>query len=373
MQFTCNVCSARSDGPAGVDREAITCAGCGSNIRLRSLVALLAQELFGVQLALGDFPVLKQLRAIGMSDPPNLAERLAKKFDYTNTFYHQPPFFDVLNPDPRDHGRYDFIISSEVMEHVPQPLDRAFAALSALLKPDGLLLLTTPYLVDGKTAEHFPELHQYGLARAGEQIVLVNRRRDGSLELFDNLTFHGGPGETLELRVFTEPCLRKLLTAAGFTQVHIDCQQIPQWGIHYEGNWSLPIAARKGKLVAPVREIAQQYAQALWRAETAYRSHEATAADYRRYVAYHEAAEEQWRARAAELLAQKDRAEAEWQERSEWGVRLEQEKNEAIACYQAAKDSETKLASALEASRAELARLNSRRWTKLGRKLGLID
>jgi len=58
-----------------------------------------------------------------MSDLPDVASRLADKFDYTNTFYHQEPSFDVTHPDVRDRGRYDFILSSEVMEHVPPPIE----------------------------------------------------------------------------------------------------------------------------------------------------------------------------------------------------------------------------------------------------------
>jgi len=56
-----------------------------------------------------------------MSDTPDLAARLAAKFDYTNTFYHQAPVFDVTQPDERDRERYDFILSSEVLEHVRLP------------------------------------------------------------------------------------------------------------------------------------------------------------------------------------------------------------------------------------------------------------
>src|SRR5437016_12482518 len=118
--FTCNICGAESPRPSGeLERETRTCAGCGSGVRLRGLVALLSQELFGLQMTLPEFPVLKSIRAIGMTDPPALAGGLAEKFDYTNTFYHQAPRLDLTQPDERDLGRYDFILSSEVLEHVP--------------------------------------------------------------------------------------------------------------------------------------------------------------------------------------------------------------------------------------------------------------
>src|SRR5215469_5867916 len=155
-KFTCNICGTEcSQSRQELGREIENCAACGSTVRLRALIALMSREMFGVLLSLPEFPVLKGIRGIGMSDAPGLADRLAEKFDYTNTFYHQAPVFDVTRPDDRDRGRYDFILSSEVMEHVPPPVERAFATLFQMLKPDGLLLLTTPYTLDGKTREHF--------------------------------------------------------------------------------------------------------------------------------------------------------------------------------------------------------------------------
>src|SRR5207244_6967474 len=95
--YLCNLCGStcvRSPHPPGRETDA-GCPGCVSTVRLRGLAALLSKELFGTYLALPDFPEMKGLRGFGMSDPPSLAEPLAKKFDYTNTFYHQPPMIDI--------------------------------------------------------------------------------------------------------------------------------------------------------------------------------------------------------------------------------------------------------------------------------------
>ena len=56
--FTCNVCGAACVRPAEMGRETPSCGQCGSTVRLRGLIALLSQELFGTQLALPDFPDL---------------------------------------------------------------------------------------------------------------------------------------------------------------------------------------------------------------------------------------------------------------------------------------------------------------------------
>ncbi len=72
--FTCNVCGAECQRPAGgLGRETENCAGCGSTVRLRALIALLSHEIFGELLTLPEFPTLKGIRAIGMSDSPDLA------------------------------------------------------------------------------------------------------------------------------------------------------------------------------------------------------------------------------------------------------------------------------------------------------------
>src|SRR6266404_764607 len=267
MQFTCNICGADCTLPAQAPgREVENCSNCGSTVRLRALIALLSQEIFGLQLTIPEFPILKGIRGIGMSDLPDVASRLAEKFDYTNTFYHQSPMFDVTHPDERDWGRFDFILSSEVMEHVPAPVETAFSTLHRMLKPDGLLLMTTPYNLAGGTIEHFPELHEYTLASPGGRTVLVNRRRDGSMEVLENLEFHGGHGSTLEMRKFTEASLRAVLAEAGFSSVDFATQSLPEFGVEHAETWSLPIAARKGNFQPPAAELAREYREACRRA-----------------------------------------------------------------------------------------------------------
>lgn len=316
-------------------------------MRLRSLIALLSREIFGVELALPDFPVLKGLRGIGMSDPDELAQRLAEKFAYSNTFYHQEPRIDIENPAPEHTGRYDFILSSEVMEHVAPPVERAFANLNRMLKPDGLLLLTVPYRIDGRTAEHFPELHEYALAAPGGRTVLVNRRRDGSLEVFENLSFHGGDGSTLEMRVFTEPSLKEILAGAGFGGVQVASEDVPEFGVLHSETWSLPLVGRKGNFQPPAIDIARAYGQAIRKRASLARELEA----HKREL--------------AERLEWVRKTDAELQERTKWALALEQEKETAVADFQ-------RVAAEAENTRRHLQELHSRWWTRTGRKLGAL-
>jgi SAM-dependent methyltransferase len=311
---------------------------------LRSLIALLSREIFGIELAIPDFPVLKGVRGIGMSDPQALAERLAEKFDYTNTFYHQEPRLDIADPSPQhllEHtGRYDFILSSEVLEHVSPPVERAFANLNRMLKPDGLLLLTVPYRIDGRTAEHFPELHEYALTAPGGRTVLVNRRRDGSLEVFENLSFHGGDGSTLEMRVFSETSLKEIIAGAGFTSVHIASENVPEFGILHGETWSLPMVGRKGDFRPPSAEIAMAYGEIV---------------------------------RKAASLAQ------QFDERTRWALALQEEKETAVADFHHLAAKEEEVRRHIQALQKELAEVSEARakieaswWTRAGRKLGTV-
>ena len=331
-------------------------------------------------MALPEFPVLKGIRCIGMSDAPDLAGRLSEKLDYTNTFYHQAPQFDVTQPDPRDCGRYDFILSSEVMEHVPPPVEQAFATLNAMLKPDGILLMTTPYTLGGETAEHFPELHEYTLAAPGGKTVLVNRRRDGSIETFENLVFHGGHGSTLEVRLFSEDSLREALLGSGFTAVHFAAENWTEFGVEHSETWSLPIAARRGQFQPPADELALQYREAMRLAARKIRDLQAITAEYERHISFHNMSHAQMQRDMEDRIAWIRKVEEQFEERTRWAMDLKREREEAVDAFRHAEGSEKEawqavasLSKELEKAQADLDRIKAARWMRLGQKLRAID
>ncbi len=277
----------------------------------------------------------------------------------------------MTKPDPREVGRYDFILSSEVMEHVPPPVERPFDTLSQMLKPDGFLIMTTPYTLDGLTAEHFPSLHEYSLAAPGGKTVLVNRRRDGAIEVFENLVFHGGHGSTLEVRLFTEPSLRMTLAEAGFREVHFAAENWPEFGVEHSETWSLPIAARKGHFQPPGPELAREYREACRRATRAEHDLAALSAEYQRHIAFHNFSHAQVKQELAERTQWAWKVERDFDERTKWAKDLELEKREAVAAFEAARERASSLEQELSAARTELARLKAARWTRMGRRLGL--
>jgi len=263
MEFTCNLCGQANRTAAGkLEREAASCSSCGSNVRSRGLLYALSIELFGTALMLPDLPRVKSLRGIGTSDSFHYADRLASRFDYRNTFYDREPRLDIANPGDEHTGRYDFVISSEVFEHVPPPVEAAFQSAFRMLKAHGVLLLTVPYSLELTMAEHFPALHEFGLAQLGGRVCLVNRTREGAVQLFDNLVFHrDGSGAALEMREFNQAGLEQLLEKTGFAPVRIYSEDYPPFGIVRAESWSLPIAARKGAFafgVDSAREVVEQ-------------------------------------------------------------------------------------------------------------------
>jgi SAM-dependent methyltransferase len=225
-------------------REEPSCPSCGSNVRWRAIVQVLSLNLFGASLALQDFPARPDVRGVGLSDWDGYALPLSGRLDYRNTYFHQEPKLDIRDIPAELEGAFDFVISSEVFEHVPPPVSVAFANVRRLLKPGGVLIFTAPYAKHGKTMEHFPELYDYELAERDGRRVLKNRTRAGVTQLFESLVFHGGEGETLEMRVFSERDLIEEFERAGFCSVKIYEEPDFEHGIYWQEDWSLPIAAR---------------------------------------------------------------------------------------------------------------------------------
>ncbi len=383
LRYRCNICGESNERPrAGFDREKPSCSRCGSSVRLRALALLVAEELAGAPLALPDLPVLRGLEGIGMSDPDHLAAALEPKFRYANTYYHKAPFFDVLRaPVPGESAPYDFIISSEVLEHVPSPVDRAFHNLAAWLKPDGVLLLTTPYSLKDTSKEHFEGLHDFAIVELAGGWVLINRKPDGTIETRTDLVFHGGEGSTLEMRVFGEPELRQLLGDAGFSHVRIAGGNHPEFGIYQSDPWSLPIAARKS---APeprplFAELAACYGATKVKLNNADRDLRVLKQEYERHIDWSEQKIRQLEEDLRKRTVWADETEKAFEERSKWAVQLRDELAELRRDYDAQEaelEKRTQWALGLQAEldqeRERLKLIDQSRWATLSRKLGII-
>ena len=243
LRFTCNICNSPCSAET-LDREIPSCEKCGSNVRFRWIVHALSTELFGRSMPLKEFPRNRKIRGISLSDWGPIAKILARRFDYQNTFLHREPRLDIMDPKCGADASYDFIVASEVLEHVPPPVETAFDNLARLLKPAGFVVFSSPWESTGETLEHFPELHDWQVVKFHAEYVLLNRTKDGRLEAFENLVFHNGPGNTVELRVFSIDGLLANCEAAGFDVAM--AEDNPAYGIVWD-NWSRGIVLRKMK------------------------------------------------------------------------------------------------------------------------------
>lgn len=244
VAFQCNLCGAHNRvAETLLGREIPSCARCGSTVRWRAIVQLVCESLLGGSVVIPELPPRRDLRGIGLSDDACVATALARCFDYTNTYFHTAPRLDITAvPDDMTHG-YDFVTASDVFEHVVPPVEVAFRNAHRLLKPGGVFVFTVPFTLDADTVEHFPELYDFTVKKERDAWVLHNRTRDGRVQRFDQLVFHGGPGTTLEMRLFSRAALERHFAQAGFREVRFATEPCLPHGIAWPEPWSVPIVA----------------------------------------------------------------------------------------------------------------------------------
>ncbi|HEY4582385.1 MAG TPA: hypothetical protein VIG88_05910 [Lysobacter sp.] len=246
VSFECNICDAdNSCDPRHIGREDASCSRCGSSVRLRSIVDLVARAVLGESLPLSQFPIRTDIFGLGLSDWSVYARQLALRFSYVNTYYHTAPRLDITSVPDALAGTMDFLVATDVFEHVLPPVSLAFAGARKLLRSGGVFIFSVPFDdASDETVEHFPHLHEFHLqGDSCRGYVLHNRRQDGKEEVFGDLIFHGGPGSTLEMRVFSGNGLVKCFKDAGFSEVTF-AEEVPRWGIYWPKPYSLPLVAR---------------------------------------------------------------------------------------------------------------------------------
>jgi SAM-dependent methyltransferase len=104
---------------------------------------------------------------------------------------HVDHFFDLSKTIPLASASFDTIISSDVIEHLPDPR-LAFQEMARLLRPGGRLILNTPFLYMLHEVPHdYFRLTRFSLSRLAQEAgleVIELQELGGIIETWGNLT-----------------------------------------------------------------------------------------------------------------------------------------------------------------------------------------
>lgn len=131
---------------AYVDRQqGKCCSGCGANLRSIVLAAAIAGEL-GLATPLLASIAGTSAAILEINEAGHLHPLLSRAPGHV---FAQYPEVDMQNL-PYEDGRFDIVVHSDTLEHVPRPI-RALAECRRVLRPGGVLCYTVPVIVERLT------------------------------------------------------------------------------------------------------------------------------------------------------------------------------------------------------------------------------
>ncbi len=243
--FICNICGRGAQfNPVGDWREAPSCSSCGSSVRVRQMVHCVALGVLGKSVPL---PSVEQrdITGVGLSDPEVLADALTKAFSYKNSFYYQQPRLDICSPSPQWIGTADFLTSSDIFDLVSNPVSKAFSGAYQVLKPNGLLVLTVPFDDRPVTTEYFPGVVESKAITFNGEWLLIGKTTSGQFQIYRDVTVRTDPHASVAMRFFGLSDLLRDLLHAGFSEIHVHAEAVPDYGIFPPHGQGLPITAWK--------------------------------------------------------------------------------------------------------------------------------
>jgi len=223
VEFVCNLCShENSVDEDSLGRERHGCLKCGSTGRHRETVYSFSK--------IRKRNARSRYEVIGLSDHAFIEKYFSElpKASYQNTYYDTEPMLDVTNPARKHHKAADLLINSDVLEHVMFPWQKALSGSFKILKPGGHLILTVPYKKNGISVEKYAHLASYEVSETGE---VSGTNFNNEIVTVEDPIFHGGPGNTLEMRILSLAVILDALRECGFINIVVDDEDVSTFGI----------------------------------------------------------------------------------------------------------------------------------------------
>jgi SAM-dependent methyltransferase len=152
---------------------------------------------------------------LGISDDVQVSSRLTSKFLYSNTFFDSFPHLDIRQVPPIAKSSFEFVTCSDVLEHIDVDLEKAINGISKLLRPGGFAVLSVPIAPSLEYSEFYPFLQSFRIL--GNKVEWIDIA--GKVHIDEDPEFHGGRGQNLAFRRFTDQSFREKVLSNGFTSI----------------------------------------------------------------------------------------------------------------------------------------------------------
>lgn len=215
----CNICGWKGEFSLPErEREGVMCRNCSSTSRNRAVVYVLGQLMKQAGHPVFEWPKNKSLKILESSARGSYPVMFADKFDYYATEFDPAKIAEGTHPREfadfqklhYDNNTFDFVIASDVFEHVRKDED-GYKEILRVLKHGASFILTVPY-------DH----------NRASTIVRVDTSGETDIHLLEP-EYHGGGGHTLTYRNYGRDLL-SLLHKVGYAVGHI-ALSVPAYGI----------------------------------------------------------------------------------------------------------------------------------------------
>lgn len=213
--WSCILCGKLNRSTSQFSRETMPCRKCKSTWRARA-VALAVLHGLGYE--------SKKFQAIapdwsriglGISDDITLSSKLSTKFSYSNSYFDTYPYLDIREIPFRAKNQFEFVVCSDVLEHIDIDLPSAISGLRSLLKVNGFLVASVPIIKDAKHKDFYPSMQTFTII--DDSVHWTDGQGGGHID--HNPEFHGGRGQNLAFRQFSNESFSSALNQAGFKEI----------------------------------------------------------------------------------------------------------------------------------------------------------